>query len=35
MVRKAQYNGLLCGLVDHMFDKVISILQYTGDTILF
>lgn len=34
MVHKAQTNGLLCGLIEHIIPGGVAILQYADDTIL-
>lgn len=34
MVFKAQSNNLICGLIDHIIDKGVAILQYADDTIM-
>lgn len=34
MVRKAQENGLLCGLAENLIDGGVVILQYADDTII-
>jgi hypothetical protein len=34
MVLKAQSNDKFCGLVDHIIDKGIAVLQYVDDTII-
>ena len=35
MVHKAQQNGLITGLVDHIISHGVAILQYADDTIVF
>ena len=35
MVHKAQENGLITGLIDHIIDRGVAILQYADDTIIF
>lgn len=35
MVHKAQSNGLLCGLIDHIIENGVAILQYADDTIVY
>jgi hypothetical protein len=35
MVSKAQQNGLVTGLVDHIIPHRVAILQYVDDTIIF
>jgi hypothetical protein len=35
MVSKAQQNGLITGLVDHIIPHGVAILQYADDTIVF
>jgi hypothetical protein len=34
MIHKAQSNGLICGLVNHIIDNGIAVLQYADDTII-
>jgi hypothetical protein len=34
MVLKAQSNDKFCGLVDHIIDKGITVMQYVDDTII-
>lgn len=34
MIIKAQINNLLCGLIGHIIDKGVAVLQYADDTIL-
>ena len=35
MVHKAQENGLITGLIDHIIDRGVAILQYADDTFIF
>jgi hypothetical protein len=35
MIERAKNNGLIEGVIPHLVDGVLSILQYTDDTILF
>lgn len=35
MVHKAQANGLFSGLIDHIVDNGVAILQYADDTIIY
>jgi hypothetical protein len=35
MIERAKNNGLIEGVIPHFVDGVLSILQYTDDTILF
>jgi len=34
MILRAQSNGLFCGLVDHIIEKSVAVLQYADDTII-
>ena len=34
MVRRAQHNGLLCGLAENLIPRGVAILQYADDTII-
>ena len=34
MIRKAQENGLISGLIDHFIEGGVAILQYEDDTII-
>jgi hypothetical protein len=34
MILKAQSNDLLCGLIEHIIDKGVAVLQYADDTII-
>lgn len=34
MIHKAQTNNLFCGLVDHIIEKGIAVMQYADDTII-
>uniref|UniRef100_A0A0A9GRJ6 Reverse transcriptase domain-containing protein n=1 Tax=Arundo donax TaxID=35708 RepID=A0A0A9GRJ6_ARUDO len=34
MIQKAQSNGLVTGLIPHLFESGIAVLQYADDTIL-
>ena len=34
MILKAQSNDLFCGLIDHIVDKGVAVLQYADDTIV-
>lgn len=34
MILKAQSNNLFCGLIDHIIDKGVAVLQYADDTII-
>lgn len=34
MIRKAQVNGLISGLIDHFIEGGVAILQYADDTII-
>ena len=34
MIRKAQENGLISGLIDHFIEGGVAILQYADDTII-
>jgi hypothetical protein len=35
MILKAQSNNLFCGLIDHIIDKSVAVLQYADDTIIY
>lgn len=34
MIHKAQTNDLICGLIDHIVEKGVAVLQYADDTII-
>ena len=34
MILKAQSNDLFCGLIDHIVDKGVAVLQYADDTVV-
>jgi hypothetical protein len=34
MIIKAQENNKFCGLIDHIIEKGVAILQYVDDTII-
>lgn len=34
MILKAQSNNLFCGLINHIIDKGVAVLQYADDTII-
>lgn len=34
MIHKAQTNNLFTGLIDHIIDRGVAVLQYANDTII-